>query len=53
VHIPDAVMLVANDIGNDTRVSQQAVALGKGGRRVTQLGLTASGRLTVDTIEGT
>jgi len=44
-------MLVANDIANDTRVLKEAVALGQAGRRVTLLGVSASGELKIDTID--
>ncbi|MGZ0153106.1 glycosyltransferase family 4 protein [Kribbella sp. WER1] len=49
---PHVVMLVANDITNDTRVLKEAVALGKAGYRVTLLGVTTAGRTLVDTIDG-
>ena len=52
MHVSHVVMLVANDITNDTRVLKEAVALGKEGRRVTLLGVTASGSITIDTIDG-
>ncbi len=46
------VMLVANDITNDTRVLKEAVALGDAGWRVTLVGVSTSGRTTVDTLDG-
>ncbi|MEV0803310.1 glycosyltransferase family 4 protein [Kribbella sp. NPDC050281] len=48
---PHVVMIVANDIANDTRVLKEAVALGQAGRRVTLLGVSASGELKIDTID--
>jgi glycosyltransferase involved in cell wall biosynthesis len=45
-------MLVANDIANDTRVLKEAIALGQAGYRVTLLGVSAAGRLVIDTIDG-
>jgi len=51
VHVPRIVMIVANDITNDTRVLKEAVALGKAGYQVTLLGVSASGRLAIDTIQ--
>ncbi|RZU01769.1 glycosyltransferase involved in cell wall biosynthesis [Kribbella rubisoli] len=50
MHVPRIVMIVANDITNDTRVLKEAVALGKAGYQVTLLGVSASGRLAIDTI---
>jgi glycosyltransferase involved in cell wall biosynthesis len=52
VRVPQIVMIVANDITNDTRVLKEAIALGKAGYRVTLLGVSASGRQAIDTIEG-
>ena len=52
MHVSHVVMLVANDITNDTRVLKEAVALGKEGWRVTLLGVTASGSITIGTIDG-
>jgi len=52
VRVPQIVMLVANDITNDTRVLKEAVALGRAGYRVTLLGVSASGRASVDSIDG-
>ncbi|MEU8223265.1 glycosyltransferase family 4 protein [Kribbella sp. NPDC048915] len=49
---PHVVMLVANDITNDTRVLKEAVALGTAGYRVTLLGVTTAGQPLVDTIDG-
>ncbi|WP_433159314.1 glycosyltransferase family 4 protein [Kribbella sp. CA-247076] len=48
---PHVVMLVANDITNDTRVLKEAIALGQAGRRVTLLGVSASDRPVIDTID--
>jgi glycosyltransferase involved in cell wall biosynthesis len=45
-------MVVANDVTNDTRVLKEAIALGEAGYRVTLLGVSASGRLAIDTIDG-
>ena len=52
MRVPQIVMLVANDISNDTRVLKEAVALGEAGYRVTLLGVSASGSLVIDTIDG-
>ncbi|TDW21482.1 glycosyltransferase family 4 protein [Kribbella kalugense] len=49
---PHVVMIVANDVTNDTRVLKEAIALGTAGYRVTLLGVSASGRTAIDTIEG-
>jgi hypothetical protein len=50
--VPHVVMLVANDIANDTRVLKEAIALGNAGDRVTLLGVSASGALRIDAIDG-
>ncbi len=52
MRVSHVVMVVANDVANDTRVLKEAIALGEAGYRVTLLGVSASGRLAIDTIEG-
>lgn len=52
MEVPHVVMLVANDVTNDTRVLKEAAALGSAGYRVTLVGVSATGRLAVDTIDG-
>ena len=45
-------MLVANDISNDSRVLKEAAAIAEAGPRVTLLGVSRDGRLTMDSLDG-
>jgi glycosyltransferase involved in cell wall biosynthesis len=45
-------MMVANDISNDSRVLKEAAALAEAGLRVTLLGVSRDGRLSMDSLDG-
>jgi glycosyltransferase involved in cell wall biosynthesis len=45
-------MMVANDISNDSRVLKEAAAIADAGLRVTLLGVSRDGRLTMDSLDG-
>jgi glycosyltransferase involved in cell wall biosynthesis len=46
------VMMVANDISNDSRVLKEAVAIARTGVRVTLLGVSPDGKLSMDCLDG-
>ena len=49
---PHVVMMVANDISNDSRVLKEAAAIAETGLRVTLLGVSRDGRLSMDSLDG-
>ncbi|HEU4945778.1 MAG TPA: glycosyltransferase [Kribbella sp.] len=49
---PHVVMLVANDITNDSRVRKEATAIAQTGARVTLLGVAPDGRQSMESLPG-
>ncbi len=49
---PHVVMVVANDITNDSRVRKEAVAIARAGARVTLLGLASDGQQSMGSLDG-